>query len=81
MSFEFSRYTELHLNSLRSELVLKGWADNIHTLKRFNSRTNTATFNKNYNYFINTHSSANTPNIIELYNAKGEKQRTIKKSF
>ncbi len=45
-----------------------------------NVGTNTATFNKNYNYFINTHSSANTPNIIELYNAKGEKQRTIKTS-
>ncbi len=42
--------------------------------------TNNAQFSKNYKYFINTYSTANTPNIINLYNSKGKKQRTIKDS-
>ena len=42
--------------------------------------TNNANFSKNYKYFINTYSSANTPNIINLYDTKGKKQRTIKDS-
>ena len=42
--------------------------------------TNNAQFSKNFKYFINTHSSANTPNVIDLYNNKGKKQRTIKNS-
>ena len=39
--------------------------------------TNNAQFSKNYKYFINTYSTANTPNIINLYNSKGKKQRTF----
>ena len=42
--------------------------------------SNNAIFSKNYEYFINTYSSANKPNIIDLYNFKGKKQRTIKNS-
>ena len=45
-----------------------------------NTGSNKAQFSTNYKYFINTHSSANNPNIINLYNAKGKKQRTIKNS-
>ncbi|MBF25639.1 MAG: S9 family peptidase [Flavobacteriales bacterium] len=45
-----------------------------------NKGTNNAQFSKNYNYFINTHSSANTPNLIELYDNKGRLERIIKKS-
>ena len=41
---------------------------------------NSAKFSKNYQYFINTHSSANTPNVISLYNHKGQEQRIIKNS-
>ena len=32
--------------------------------------TNNASFSKNYTYFINTHSNANTPNTINLYDKK-----------
>ena len=42
--------------------------------------TNNAAFNTNYTYFINTHSDANTPNKIDLYNSQGEQIRTIKSS-
>jgi len=42
--------------------------------------SNNASFSKNYEYFINTYSSANNPNIIDLYNFQGKKQRTIKNS-
>ncbi len=42
--------------------------------------SNDADFSKNYKYFINTHSSANTPNTITLCNAKGKSLRVIKKS-
>jgi len=42
--------------------------------------SNNANFSKNYKYFINTYSSANSPNIIDLYDAKGKKQRNIKNS-
>ncbi len=45
-----------------------------------NQGTNNAQFSKNYKYFINTHSSANSPNIIELYDYMGKFQRTIKES-
>ena len=42
--------------------------------------TNNASFSENYSYFINTNSNANTPNTINLYNAQGQKIRTIKNS-
>ena len=42
--------------------------------------SNNAKFSKNYKYFINTYSSANSPNIIDLYDSKGKKQRNIKNS-
>ena len=35
--------------------------------------TNTAAFSKNLNYFINTHSSATTPPVYELYSSDGKK--------
>jgi dipeptidyl-peptidase-4 len=41
---------------------------------------NKASFSKNYTYFINTHSDANNPNRINLYNKKGEEIRIIKNS-
>ena len=41
---------------------------------------NSASFSKNFTYFINTHSDANNPNTITLYNFKGENIRTIKNS-
>jgi len=42
--------------------------------------SNNAKFSKNYKYFINTYSSANSPNIIDLYDSRGKKQRNIKNS-
>ena len=42
--------------------------------------TNNASFSKNYSLFINTHSNANSPNTINLYNKKGEQLNTIKNS-
>lgn len=42
--------------------------------------TNNASFSKNFSYFINTHSDANNPNTINLYDKNGEKLHTIKKS-
>ena len=42
--------------------------------------TNNASFSKNYSLFINTHSNANSPNKINLYNKKGEILNTIKNS-
>jgi len=42
--------------------------------------TNNGSFSNNYAYFINTHSDANTPNTISLYNQKGDKKRIIKNS-
>ena len=42
--------------------------------------TNNGSFSNNYMYFINTHSDANNPNIISLYNQKGDEIRTIKDS-
>ena len=42
--------------------------------------TNNASFSKNYSLFINTHSNANSPNTINLYNKKGEQLKTIKNS-
>ncbi len=42
------------------------------------SGTNSAAFSKNLNYFINTFSDANTPQVYTLRNAKGEVLKTIK---
>ena len=42
--------------------------------------TNNASFSKNYSYFINTHSDANNPNTINLYDRSGTKLHTIKNS-
>ena len=42
--------------------------------------TNNAVFSKNYTYFINTHSDANSPNNIVLFDKKGTEIRTIKNS-
>ncbi len=36
-----------------------------------------ASFSKNLNYFINTHSSANTPPVYSLYSAEGEMKKVI----
>ena len=44
------------------------------------SGVNNGSFNKNYTYFINTHSDSNNPNKIKLFNKKGEEIRTIKDS-
>jgi len=41
------------------------------------SGTNSASFSKNYAYFINTFSDANTPTIYTLHNGKGEKLKEI----
>ena len=38
---------------------------------------NSASFSTNLNYFINTHSSANTPTIYDLYSAEGKKIKNI----
>ncbi len=38
---------------------------------------NTASFSKNLNYFINTHSTAETPPVYSLYNSKGKKIKVI----
>jgi dipeptidyl-peptidase-4 len=43
-----------------------------------NIGTNTAAFSRNLNYFINTHSSSETPPIISLYSAEGEMIKVIK---
>ena len=40
--------------------------------------TNTASFSKNLQYFINTHSSSETPPIYSLYTAKGKMLQIIK---
>ena len=42
--------------------------------------TNNAVFSENYTYFINTHSDANSPNNIVLFDKKGTEIRTIKNS-
>ena len=42
------------------------------------SGTNSATFSTNYKYFINRHSSANTPYYFSLFNTKGDEIRTLK---
>ena len=42
--------------------------------------TNNAVFSKNYTYFINTHSDANSPNNIALFDKNGTEIRTIKNS-
>ena len=41
------------------------------------SGTNSASFSKNFAYFINTFSDANTPTIYTLHNGKGEKLKEI----
>ena len=41
------------------------------------SGTNTADFSKNYNYFINTFSDANTPPVYTLHNGKGNQLKEI----
>lgn len=41
------------------------------------SGTNSASFSKNRNYFINTFSDANTPTIYTLHNSKGEQLKEI----
>ncbi|GAB1308808.1 S9 family peptidase [Urechidicola sp. KH5] len=41
------------------------------------SGTNNASFSSNLNYFINTYSDANTPNVYTLRNAKGKVLKTI----
>ncbi|MFK5958727.1 MAG: S9 family peptidase [Lutibacter sp.] len=41
------------------------------------SGTNNASFSKNFAYFINTFSDANTPTIYTLHNGKGEKLKEI----
>ncbi|MAD96855.1 MAG: S9 family peptidase [Flavobacteriaceae bacterium] len=38
---------------------------------------NSASFSKNLNYFINTHSSSTTPPVYALYSAEGEMKKTI----
>jgi dipeptidyl-peptidase-4 len=43
-----------------------------------NIGTNTAAFSRNLNYFINTHSSSETPPIFSLYSAEGEMIKVIK---
>lgn len=39
--------------------------------------TNSAVFSKGFAYYINYHSTANTPNYISLHKANGEKIRTL----
>jgi dipeptidyl-peptidase-4 len=39
--------------------------------------TNSASFSANFNYFINTHSSANKPFTITLFNEKGQKIKVL----
>lgn len=41
---------------------------------------NSAAFSKGSKYFINTHSSANSPNVITLHDASGRLIRTLKES-
>ena len=43
-----------------------------------NIGTNTAAFSRNLNYFINTHSSSETPPTFSLYSAEGEMIKVIK---
>ena len=43
-----------------------------------NIGTNTAAFSRNLNYFINTHSSSETPPRFSLYSAEGEMIKIIK---
>ena len=43
-----------------------------------NIGTNTAAFSRNLNYFINTHSSSETPPRFSLYSAEGEMIKVIK---
>ena len=43
-----------------------------------NIGTNTAAFSRNLNYFINTHSSSETPPKFSLYSAEGEMIKVIK---
>lgn len=40
--------------------------------------TNSATFSTNFDYFINQHSSANTPYYFSLFNSKGNEIRKLK---
>jgi len=40
--------------------------------------TNSATFSKNYKYFINQYSNANTPYYFSLFDAKGNEVRMLK---
>lgn len=42
------------------------------------SGTNSANFSSNYKYFINRHSSANTPYHFSLFNNNGDEIRTLK---
>ncbi len=42
------------------------------------SGNNTASFSKNFNYFINTHSTTETPPIYSLYSSEGEMLKIIK---
>ena len=44
------------------------------------SGTNEANFSKTFNYFINTHSSADTPFEITLHNQKGKLVKTLEKN-
>ena len=44
------------------------------------SGTNEANFSKKFNYFINTHSSADTPFEITLHNQKGKLVKTLEKN-
>ena len=43
-----------------------------------NAGTNTAAFSRNLNYFINTHSTSETPPIYSLYSAEGSMIKVIK---
>ena len=49
-------------------------------LLSINTGTNNAMFSDNYNYFINTYSSANSPNHINLIDNQGREIRILKQS-
>lgn len=43
-----------------------------------NDGTNNASFSSNFSYFINYHTTANTPDYISLYNSSGKEIRVLK---
>ena len=47
------------------------------TLLTKDSGTNTASFSKNLNYFINTFSDVNTPAVYTLHNSKGKQLKEV----